>query len=166
MASLGHPCKFQQVSRLGSVTAQHSSSGRQANFAALNRGRHLYLAGRPSRWALAHILVKIYFDFKIYFDMCVESAHNEPTNQPGDNADVVPLLQGSTELCNFCSIVTTMFYETTDNCVYVCVCVSGDKSKENVECEGSGCEEEMVIMQFVSCHLNEMHVVLFLPSAQ
>ena len=25
--------------------------------AALNRGRHLYLAGRPSRWALAHILV-------------------------------------------------------------------------------------------------------------
>jgi len=26
--------------------------------AALNRGRHLYSAGRPSRWALAHILVK------------------------------------------------------------------------------------------------------------
>jgi len=25
----------------------------------LNRGRHLYSAGRPSRWALAHILVKI-----------------------------------------------------------------------------------------------------------
>jgi len=25
--------------------------------AALNRGRHLYLAGRPSRWALAHMLV-------------------------------------------------------------------------------------------------------------
>jgi len=54
---LGHPCKFQQVSRLGSVTARHSSSGRQPNFAALNRGRHLYLAGRPSRWAFAHILV-------------------------------------------------------------------------------------------------------------
>ena len=34
-----------------------SSSGRQLNFAALNRWRHLYLAGRPSRWALAHILV-------------------------------------------------------------------------------------------------------------
>jgi len=27
----------------------------QPNFAALNRGRHLCLAGRPSRWALAHI---------------------------------------------------------------------------------------------------------------
>ena len=33
------------------------SIGRQPNFVALNRGRHLYLAGRPSRWALAHILV-------------------------------------------------------------------------------------------------------------
>ena len=53
--SLGHPCKFQRVSHLGSVTARHSSSGRQPNFAALNRGRHRYSAGRPSRWALAHI---------------------------------------------------------------------------------------------------------------
>ena len=33
------------------------SSGRQPNFAALNRGRHVCSAGRPSRWALAHILV-------------------------------------------------------------------------------------------------------------
>jgi len=38
-----------------------SSSGRQPNFAALNRGRHLCLAGRPSRWALAHILVSFCF---------------------------------------------------------------------------------------------------------
>ena len=35
-----------------------SSSGRKPNFAALNRGRHLCLAGRPSGWALAHILVQ------------------------------------------------------------------------------------------------------------
>jgi len=34
-----------------------SSSGRQPNLAALNRGRHLCSAGQPSRWALAHILV-------------------------------------------------------------------------------------------------------------
>ena len=53
--SLRHPCKYQRVLRLGSVTARHSSSGRQPNVAALNRGRHLYSAGRPSRWALAHI---------------------------------------------------------------------------------------------------------------
>jgi len=55
--SLGHPCKFQLVSCLGSVTAWHSSIGRQPNFAALNRGRHLYSAGRPSRGASAHILI-------------------------------------------------------------------------------------------------------------
>jgi len=55
--SLGHPCKSQRVSCLGSVTAWHSSIGRQTNFAALNQGRQLYSAGRPSRWALAHILV-------------------------------------------------------------------------------------------------------------
>jgi len=53
--SLGHPSKFKWVSCLGNVTARHSSSGRQPNFAALNRWRHLYSAGRPSRWA--HILV-------------------------------------------------------------------------------------------------------------
>jgi len=58
--SLGHPYEFQRVSRLDSVTARYSSSGRQPNFTALNRGRHLYSAGRPSRWALAHILVVFY----------------------------------------------------------------------------------------------------------
>ena len=31
--------------------------------AALNRGRHLYSTGRPSRWALAHILVSSCFFF-------------------------------------------------------------------------------------------------------
>ena len=32
--------------------------------AALNRGRHLYSAGRPSHWALAHILVVTGSNFK------------------------------------------------------------------------------------------------------
>jgi len=59
--SLRHPCKFQQASHPGSVTA----SGCQPNFAALNRGRHLCSAGRPSRWALAHILVTLYI-LRIY----------------------------------------------------------------------------------------------------
>ena len=59
LTSMGHPCKFQRLSRLGSVTARYFSSGRQPNFAALNRRRHLYSAGRPSRWALAHIQVKL-----------------------------------------------------------------------------------------------------------
>jgi len=37
------------------------SSGRQPNFAALNRGCHLHSAGRPSRWASAHVLVTFLF---------------------------------------------------------------------------------------------------------
>jgi len=69
LAPLGHPSKYQRVSRLGSVTARHSSSRRQPqpNFAALNRGRHLYSAGRPSRWALAHILVLYNLIFNILY---------------------------------------------------------------------------------------------------
>jgi len=39
----------------------HSSSARQPKFTALDRGRHLHSAGRPSRWALAHILVILWF---------------------------------------------------------------------------------------------------------
>ena len=52
---------------IGSVTVRHSSSGRQPKFAAcytsngiaelLQRVPYLYSAGRPSRWASAHILV-------------------------------------------------------------------------------------------------------------
>jgi len=55
--SLEHLSTFQRVSRLGSVTARHSGSGRPPNFASLNRGRHLDSTEWPSRWALAHILV-------------------------------------------------------------------------------------------------------------
>jgi len=51
----GTPANFNGVSRLGSVTARHSSSGRQPNCGVEQRSRHLYSAGRPSRWAFAHI---------------------------------------------------------------------------------------------------------------
>ena len=44
------------LSNIDSVIAWQSSR-RQPNFAALSAGRHLYSAGRPSCWALAHILV-------------------------------------------------------------------------------------------------------------
>jgi len=57
LASLRHSWKSQWVSRLASVTTRQTSTGRQPNFAALNRGHHLCLAGRPSRWALAHVPV-------------------------------------------------------------------------------------------------------------
>jgi len=65
LASLGHPSTFQWVSRLGSVTAWHSSGGHQPNFAALNRGHHIYSAGWPSRSALAHILVIVVTNLQI-----------------------------------------------------------------------------------------------------
>ena len=48
--------------------------------AALNRGRHLYSAGRPSRWALAHIVIVSalsrsvacieYCHIKLHWDLC------------------------------------------------------------------------------------------------
>ena len=41
--------------------------------AALDRGRHLYLAGRPSRWALAHILVVYNFGCMIASDALFDS---------------------------------------------------------------------------------------------
>jgi len=63
---LGHPCKCQRVSRLGSVTARHSSSGRQPNFVALNRGCHLYSAWQPSRWALAHVSSFVFLHFILW----------------------------------------------------------------------------------------------------
>jgi len=65
LASLGHPCKFQRVSHLGRVTARYSSSGRQPNFAAR----------RPSRWALAHILV---LDCSTAMDSDAGKCPNEP----------------------------------------------------------------------------------------
>ena len=71
-------------SYIGSVTAWLSSSGHQAIFAALSRGHHLYSAGRPSRWASAHILVTIvplmitwnkYIDCLQSFGVCIIKRH-------------------------------------------------------------------------------------------
>jgi len=66
----GTASKFQRVSHLRSVTARQSSIGHQPNFAALDRGRHhLYLAGQPSRWALAHISSYYYYR-RMWFKSC------------------------------------------------------------------------------------------------
>jgi len=60
---LGHPYKFLFT---GFASWQRyctaSSSGHQQKFAALNTGGHVCLTRRPSRWALAHILV--------YYTLC------------------------------------------------------------------------------------------------
>jgi len=55
-------CVLQVLSSpIGSVTARQSSNGREPKFAALSTGHHLYSAGLPLRWALAHILVRTKF---------------------------------------------------------------------------------------------------------
>jgi len=65
----GTPANFNGFRILAALLHSIYSSGRQPNFAALNRGRHLCSAGRPSRWALAHILVTtlyVSFAFSLY----------------------------------------------------------------------------------------------------
>jgi len=64
---LGQPYKFQLVIASWQRYCTVSSSGRQPNFAELNRGRHLCSAGRPSGWALAHILVVFIFFITLSF---------------------------------------------------------------------------------------------------
>ena len=56
----GTPANFNWF-RILAALLHGSSSGRQPNFAALNRGHHLCSAGRPSHWALAHILYCILY---------------------------------------------------------------------------------------------------------
>jgi len=58
LASLGHPANFNGF-RVLAALLHGIPVGRQPNFAALNTGCHLYSAGRPSRWTLAYILVKL-----------------------------------------------------------------------------------------------------------
>jgi len=61
-------------SYVDSVTARHSSSGCQPNFAALRRGRHLYSAGRLSRWATAaNILLKHDFNTWQWIEITVQN---------------------------------------------------------------------------------------------
>ena len=62
---------FSYIGSIPVLTARHSSSGRQPNCGVVRgmelrnfrRRRHLYLAGRPSRWASANILVVNIFQY-------------------------------------------------------------------------------------------------------
>jgi len=66
--SLGHPSKFHRVARLGFITAAMSlllQSNQTLHSVWPSSGlvHYIYIfgAGRPSRWASAHILVSSYF---------------------------------------------------------------------------------------------------------
>jgi len=73
-------------SYIGSVTARHSSTDHQPNCGAVqgmelrnfSRGRHLYSAARPSRWASARILVDVVLQ-KGYINVIVINAVALPT---------------------------------------------------------------------------------------
>jgi len=62
-------CPSLALSNIDSMTARHSRSGRQPNFAALSIEHHLYSAGRPSRWASTNVLV-----FTARRNACIASA--------------------------------------------------------------------------------------------
>jgi len=66
----GTPANFNGFRVLAALLHSIPVFGHQPNFAALNRGRHLYSAGRPSRWALAHILVVFTFQIQC-FSACI-----------------------------------------------------------------------------------------------
>ena len=85
LTSLGHPLQISTGFASWQRYCTTSSSGRQPDFEALNRGRHLYSAGRPSLWVLAHIMVLLSSSFSIVFsspnlsgrrlDVCHTSTH-------------------------------------------------------------------------------------------
>jgi len=56
----GTPANFHGFPVLAALLHGTLVVGVSQTFAALNRGRHLYSAGRPSRWALAYILLNIW----------------------------------------------------------------------------------------------------------
>jgi len=116
----GAPSKFQRVSRLGNVTARHSSSGRRPNFAALNRGRHLYSTGRPPRWALAHIVVSFASFFSKHFLLASFILHSRysPTRLAGFSRQ-----HRSQLLCSF-PVPWTSRYE-----IWRSKCISNTKSQ-------------------------------------
>ena len=68
LTSLGHPCKFQPVSRLRSVTARHLVVG-VSQTVALNRGRHLYSPGVHHVGHWPTFLVVDVFVFFLYFSI-------------------------------------------------------------------------------------------------
>jgi len=59
LAGLGYPSYFQLISRIGSVTARYSSSGRQPNFAVLNRGRHLQGGHHVGNWPTFLVSIRL-----------------------------------------------------------------------------------------------------------
>ena len=56
----GTPANFNGFGVLAALLHGTPVLGVSRTFAALNKGRHLYSAGRSSRWVFAHILVTLF----------------------------------------------------------------------------------------------------------
>jgi len=65
----GTPANFSGFYVLAALLLGTPAAG-VSQTAALNGGRHLYSAGRPSRWASAHILVVFERPFVKQFALC------------------------------------------------------------------------------------------------
>jgi len=65
--SLGHPCKFQRVSRLSSVTARQSSSGRQPNCGVEQRAPHIFDRAAITLGIGPHSSFTIFVNFLLLF---------------------------------------------------------------------------------------------------
>jgi len=91
----GTPANFNGFRVLAQRYCTASSSGRQRNFSALNRGRHLCSAGRPSRWAVAHILVAKVMEKQI--DKFIIKIHARLTNV--SELCNIPILEGWVRHC-------------------------------------------------------------------
>jgi len=79
----------------------------QPNFAALNTGRHLYSAGRPSRWALAHISSITFISVKFSWGPSRVRPQNQivvgvrPPGPPGSARTVMEQAHIKVSLTNF-----------------------------------------------------------------
>jgi len=134
-------CKFQWLSRLGSVTARQSSSEHQPNFAVLNRGRHLCLQGdhHVGHWPTFLVFCCFLFDF-FYQIWWIKDFQNFDTRCTVEFH--VPLTACITSDCIFyiCWIVTGRIAldvnrRTLCCCIsLLCCCYLDDECDEDMLC--------------------------------
>ena len=123
LVSLRHPSKFQRVSRLGSVTARHSGSGRQPDFAALNSSVAITLVIGPHSSDCYEFMVTLLIYCYCYFapgrgckalrSVCL-SVHLHISKVACPNCMKFSILltcaHFSVLLCQKCTTVYTLFF--------------------------------------------------------
>jgi len=144
-----------------------SSSGRQPKFAALNRGRHPCSAGRPSRWALAHIPVSNYFDhlfaYLLIFDRPVDEGHLNINNNLITTTSSISVAAAVLIMSHMISssILTPSFTTWTKvplwSCSVVRICVQPDALPDSNQSDRLFGKRRNV-REFDSCQRNVMEL--------